>query len=117
METENEPQRKLFHTTGGGIDFSRMVEAAAPNLIVGIIVIFATTKVLESQIGDLKDARAIDRAAVISMQQQLTDLAIKQAGISAQTTLFLGQQVSINSTLDSRLTFMERSGGGFGSKR
>lgn len=105
---EDAPKRQLFHTTGGAVDVSRLVEQAIPAVIVGAFVILANSKVTESQVGDLRaDLREAQQVAS-EQQKQIASQSEKLAGITAQIATFLGQQVQINSTMESRITYIER---------
>ncbi len=107
---EAEGHRVLFHTRNGGLDFARLFEQLIPSVIIGGLVIYANSKVTEYQVMDLR--RDMDRAALtardyaINQQTQSKELA----AITAQITAFLGQQTQLNTAMDARMTYLERSG-------
>jgi len=106
---EAEGHRVLFHSRTGGIDFARLFEQLIPTCIIGALVIYANSKVTEYQVMDLR--RDLDRAAITAREyatnQQLQ--SEKLAAITAQITAFLGQQTQLNSTMDGRMTYLERA--------
>ncbi len=109
---EAEGHRVLFHSRSGSFDFSRLFEQLIPTVIIGGLVIWANSKVTEYQVLDLR--RDMDRAAIIARdyannQQMQSE---KLAAITAQITAFLGQQTQLNSTMDARMTYIERSRAG-----
>ncbi len=102
----------MFHSRSGSFDFSRLFEQLIPTVIIGGLVIWANSKVTEYQVLDLR--RDMDRAAIIARdyannQQMQSE---KLAAITAQITAFLGQQTQLNSTMDARMTYIERSRAG-----
>ncbi len=104
-----EGHRVLFHSRSGGIDFARLFEQLIPTVIIGALVIYANSKVTEYQVTDLR--RDLDRAAASARdyannQQQQSE---KLAAITAQITAFLGQQTQLNTSMDARMTYLERS--------
>ena len=102
------PHRQMFHTSNGGVDFARLVEQLVPSLMIGVLVVYANFKVMQTQVEDLR--KELDRAAQsdVARQQQIQAQSEKLAGITAQITAFLGQQVTINTSMDARLTYIER---------
>jgi hypothetical protein len=106
---KQEPHRRLFHTFGGGLDLSRLVEQLIPAVVIGGIVIYANTMVTSNQVGDLKAAIARSDATTKEQQQKLDTQSEKLAAISAQLTAFLGQQLQLNTSIDARMTYLERS--------
>ncbi len=104
-----EGHRVLFHTRNGGLDFARLFEQLIPSVIIGGLVIYANSKVTEYQVMDLR--RDMDRAALtardyaINQQTQSKELA----AITAQITAFLGQQTQLNTAMDARMTYLERT--------
>lgn len=100
--------RSLFHTRLGGFDLSRLLEQLIPAVIIGAVVIYATSKVMEYQIGILQ--RDMDRstAVVQQTQTQSQQQSEKLAAITAQIAAYLGQQTALNSAIDARVTYLER---------
>lgn len=93
----------------GHFQFSRVIEQLIPSVIIGCLVVFANLKVTENQVADIR--KELDRVAITEQarQQQLQQQSERLVGITAQLTAFLGQQVNINSAIDARLTYIERS--------
>lgn len=107
--TESEdPHRNLFHNKEGGLELSRLVEQLIPSIVIGVIVTFANFKVIESQVGDLR--KELERASLadVERQRQLQNQSEKLAGLNAQISGFLSQQVAVNAGLDARMIYMER---------
>ena len=87
---------------------SRLVEQLVPAIVIGAIVVFANYKVTEAQVGDLRGEVSQAQTETIKQQGQIQSQAEKLAGITAQISAFLGQQVQMNSAMDARVTYIER---------
>ncbi len=101
--------RLLFHTVGGHVDFSRLVEQSIPTLVMGVIVIYANSLVSGAQIINLKEQVEKGEAARIAIFTQLQATNVELAKLNAQVVAFLGQQNSLNAAMDARLTYIERA--------
>lgn len=111
--TEDEPvqqQRRAFHTWGGNVDFSRILENLAPTVIVGLIVIYANSKVTQTQVDDIKRDVSSLKDQLTSQNEKLTNQNEKLITLNAQVAAYLGQQTQLNAATDARLTYLERAG-------
>lgn len=109
MATKKAVQRSLFHRVGGGIDFSRLTEQMIPTILMGLVVIYANSKVTEYQIADIRKDMVRAEASDVQKQAWLQAQSEKLAGISAQMAGFLAQQTQLNAAMDARLTYVERA--------
>jgi len=103
------PPRSLFHTLGGGFDFSRLIEQMIPTVVMGIVIIYANSLVSSSQISGLKEQANRTDAVLSVLQNGLNSTNVETARLNAQVVAFLGQQVALNAAMDARLTYLERS--------
>jgi precorrin-4 methylase len=103
------PPRSLFHTLGGGIDISRLVEQMIPTVVMGIVVIYANSLVSSAQISTLKDQANRTDSVLSVLQAGLNSTNVETARLNAQVVAFLGQQVALNAAMDARLTYLERA--------
>lgn len=101
-------RRHLYHTTGGDLDLSRLIEQLIPAVVIGAFVVFANFKVTSGQVDDLRNDMHDAQVAATHQQEQIQAQAEKLAGISAQIATLLSQQVAMNTSTDARLTFLER---------
>lgn len=115
QDMHNDGKRSLFSRATGGIDYQRLIEQMIPAVIVGTFIAFANAKVTEYQVGELTKKIDTTETETRTTQSQLvtqTILAAQQSerltSIAAQMSLYLGQQTTINTAIDARLTFMER---------
>ncbi len=98
---EDEDARKMYHTQKGVFDLSRLVEQLIPSIIIGAVIVYANNVVVQSQVGDLR-ARAERQEERLSSQNE------KLISLNAQVASYLSQQNQLNTTMDARLTYVER---------
>jgi len=97
----NGEARRLFHRTAGGIDFARLLEQLIPSIIIGLIVIYANSLVMQNQVSELKLRQ--DR-----IEDKVTSQNEKLIALNAQVAAYLGQQTQLNAAVDARMTYLER---------
>lgn len=94
MDQDEDWRRPKFH-------LSRVFIQWAQNLAVGAIVIYANFAVMQSQVQDLK-------TQVYRLDEKVSEQNGKLIGLNAQVAAYLAQQTQLNTTMDARLTYLER---------
>jgi hypothetical protein len=108
MEPTGDQPRKLFRNASG-FDFQRLLEQSLPSIIIGAIVVYANFRVLETQVASLREemARQASDVRISTAAQQNTSERL--TAVTERVASFLGQQVQFNGSVDSRITYLERS--------
>lgn len=93
---------------GGGVDFSRLMEQLIPTVAVGAFVLYGNAQIVSNQVAELR--KDMDRTVQYqqSLQIQNNSQSLELTRIAAQLTAFVEQQNKLNSTMDSRMTYLER---------
>jgi hypothetical protein len=105
--------RRLFHTTGGALDLSRLVEQAVPAICTGIVATLVTTyvtvSVVREQVSSVREDITSMRLDARDQAQKLGSQAEKLISLQAQVTAYLGQQNELNRSTADRLLYLERA--------
>jgi hypothetical protein len=108
MEPADDQPRKLFRNANG-FDFQRLVEQALPSVVIGAIVVYANFRVLEAQVASIREEMARQASEVRVSTAAQSNTSERLTAVSERVASFLGQQVQFNSSVDSRITYLERS--------
>ena len=92
----------------GHFDLSRLLEHAIPVIIMGAVTIYGNSVISGVQISNLKEQIDRSESARVNLQNSLQNTNVEMAKLNAQVVAFLGQQVTMNATMDARVTYLER---------
>lgn len=113
-ESTDESTRGMFRNVDGRIQVGRIMENIIPGLVIGCFVVFATFKVMESDVNALKSGQLSQAKTLDDIGKELKSTVAQAAAdrseivkLQAQMTAYVGQQVSMNQSMDTRMARIE----------